>query len=103
MNRLSKLCLWAIGSVLTFVLLSAVSLAEDPDLSEAEVTIIQGKKGQRVEEYRISGQLYLIKVVPAVGPPYFLFDQNGDGEFNLQDDDPTANLPTSQWKLFEWN
>ena len=46
---------------------------------EPEVTIIH-KKDATVEEYRINGNLYMIKVIPVVGPSYYLVDQDGDGK-----------------------
>ena len=99
-QSIKKLSLYL--GIFAATLFSAVSFAEDIDLSEAEVTIIQDNKGQRVEEHRIGGQLYLVKVVPAVGPAYVLIDHNGDGQFELTNDDPTANLPTAKWPLFKW-
>jgi Protein of unknown function (DUF2782) len=55
----------------------------DPAL-EPQVTIIK-RGGDRVEEYRINGQLYMMKVIPAKGPAYYLVDQQGDGQFARQD------------------
>ena len=40
----------------------------DPDL-EPEVTITQ-RKDVVVEEYRVGGKIYTMKVIPKVGPPY---------------------------------
>ena len=94
---------WPALAIALLALLSMIVLADDADLSEAEVTIVQDDKEQRVEEYRVNGQLYLVKVIPVVGPPYFLLDQDGDGQFDLQHNDPTINPPTSQWRLFKWN
>jgi len=35
-----------------------------------------------VEEYSLHGHVYMIKVSPAIGtPPYYLYDNNGDGNF----------------------
>ena len=48
-----------------------------PDL-EPEVSIIK-RDDAVVHEYRMNGQLYMIKIEPVVGPPYYLFDSNGDG------------------------
>lgn len=44
---------------------------------EPEVTITS--KGTEIhEEYRYHGQLYMVKVTPAKGPPYYLiYDQSG--------------------------
>lgn len=47
------------------------------DPIEPEVTITS--KGTEIhEEYRYNGQLYMVKVIPAKGPPYYLlFDERG--------------------------
>ncbi|MCX8016485.1 MAG: DUF2782 domain-containing protein [Rhodocyclaceae bacterium] len=51
---------------------------EAPD--EPQVTI--RKRGEdRIEEYRMNGKLYMIKVTPAHGVPYYLVDPKGDGGF----------------------
>jgi hypothetical protein len=47
---------------------------------EPEVTIIQ-RGEDTVEEYRIGGRLYMMKVTPKGGPPFYLVDQFGDGNF----------------------
>lgn len=47
---------------------------------EPEVTIKQ-KGEEKIEEYRIHGHLYMIKVTPKHGVPYYLVDQKGDGQF----------------------
>jgi hypothetical protein len=54
-------------------------LLAEPDL-EPQVTI--RKRGEdRVEEHRANGKLYMIKVTPAHGTPYYLIDPRGDGGF----------------------
>jgi hypothetical protein len=57
----------------------------EPDTSlEPQVTII--KRGtDTVEEYRINGRLYMMKVIPPHGVPYYLIDSRGDGMFTRQD------------------
>jgi hypothetical protein len=52
-------------------------LALDPAL-EPQVTITT-RGEDRVEEYRVSGKLYAVKVTPPHGVPYWLIDDNGDG------------------------
>jgi len=55
----------------------------DPAL-EPQVTII--KRGtDTVEEYRIGGRLYMVKVTPPSGRPYYLIDHRGDGMFSRQE------------------
>ena len=52
--------------------------------SEPQVTITP-QAVQKIEEYRIGGKLYMIKVTPAVGAPYYLVDDRGDGKFARQE------------------
>ncbi len=59
------------------------ALSPAPD-DEPQVTIIQ-KADQTIEEYRISGRLYMIKVTPKKGAPYYLVDSKGDGKFSRQE------------------
>ncbi|HID45286.1 MAG TPA: DUF2782 domain-containing protein [Chromatiaceae bacterium] len=67
---------------------------------EPEVTIRQ--QGSRtIHEYRINGRLYMVKIVPQKGPPYYLMDLDGDGEMDTQEDDPNS-LVVPQWVLFRW-
>ncbi len=68
----------------------------DPAL-EPQITIIQ--KGQdRIEEYRIKGQLYMIKVTPPHGRPYYLVDQRGDGQMRRYDD-ISPNFQVPMWVI----
>lgn len=66
---------------------------------EPQVTIL--KRGQdTVQEYRISGKLYMIKVTPPHGVPYYLIDQEGNGVMTRQDVMPTLAVPL--WVLKSW-
>ncbi len=38
-----------------------------------------------IEEFRSNGKLYMIKVTPKIGPPYYLIDDRGDGKFARQE------------------
>lgn len=54
--------------------------AEDESVPEPQVTI--KKQGdETVEEYRVNGQMYMVKITPANGVPYYLVDPKGDGVF----------------------
>jgi hypothetical protein len=62
---------------------------------EPPITIQRGS----VEEYRANGQLYMIKIVPEVGPPYYLIDNDGDGELETRSAvNPGASVP--KWILW---
>lgn len=55
----------------------------DPAL-EPQVTII--RRGEdKVEEFRINGRLYMIRVTPPHGVPYYLVDDKGDGRMTRQE------------------
>ena len=54
-----------------------------PD-SEPQVTITKQTE-QTVEEYRVGGKLYMIKITPKTGAPYYLVDDRGDGKFARQE------------------
>lgn len=71
----------------------------DADL-EPEVTITT-KEGAKVEEYRIRGKLYAMKVTPAKGPPYYLIDERGDGEF-IRHDNLDSGLRVPNWVIFRF-
>ncbi|MBI5659085.1 MAG: DUF2782 domain-containing protein [Nitrosomonadales bacterium] len=55
----------------------------DADL-EPQVTITKHTE-QTVEEYRMGGRLYMIKIIPRIGKPYYLVDDLGDGKFSRQE------------------
>ena len=47
---------------------------------EPQVTIVKNDKETR-EEFRLNGKLYMVKVTPVGGAPYYLVDYKGDGQF----------------------
>ncbi len=73
--------------------------AEEEELQPEVVIRRRGKNV--VEEYRIGGRLYAIKVIPPIGPPYYLVDLDGDGKFARRSD-LEATLRTHQWRILEW-
>lgn len=67
--------------------------------AEPEVTII--KKGEdTVEEYRINGELYMMKVTPPHGTPYFLVKEDKEGPWERFDNGPGDMLAVPKWVLF---
>lgn len=68
--------------------------------ADTEVTVFK-RGGERVEEFRAKGRLYMVRVYPAVGLPYTLIDEKGDGVFNRKDPRGTPVTP-AQWKVLSW-
>ena len=65
---------------------------------EPQVTI-KRRESDTVEEYRIAGNLYMIKVYPADGtPPYYLIDQQGNGNF-MRMGTMDGGLRVPQWVI----
>jgi hypothetical protein len=65
--------------------------------TEPQVTIV--KRGQdKVEEYRVNGRLYMMKVTPPHGRPYYLIDQLGDGSW-ARHDGVDKGLRVPQWVI----
>jgi len=66
---------------------------------EPEVTITT--KGTEIhEEYRLNGRLYMIKIIPSKGKPYYLIDREGSGQFRRSDFDTRISIPTWVIKRF---
>ncbi|MGR9115808.1 MAG: DUF2782 domain-containing protein [Gammaproteobacteria bacterium] len=75
---------------------------ESGETMEPDITII--RKGKKtIQEYRINGELYMIKIVPDIGPPYYLIDTDGDGNMDVRGTDLEKGMNIHQWKLLEWN
>ena len=67
---------------------------------QPDVTILETDRGT-VYEYRIKGRLYMVRIQPQIGLPYFLIDSNGDGTLDVQQD-RVWNNAVPQWLLFSW-
>ncbi|MHB1093484.1 DUF2782 domain-containing protein [Thiobacillus sp.] len=67
----------------------------------ASVTIKPSSQRGRVIEYRSHGKLYMLKVIPRVGKPYYLIDAKGDGQFARQDSLDSGMRPP-MWVIKEW-
>lgn len=67
---------------------------------EPEVSIIK-RDDAVVHEYRMNGVLYMVKVIPVAGPPYYLIDSKGDGNLIRHSEiDPGLVVPS--WMIFRW-
>ena len=65
--------------------------------------VIRKEEDNLIEEYSRGGQIYMVKVTPAKGKPYYYFDEDGDGQLELQPGDEAMNpVRPVFWKLKEW-
>jgi len=69
---------------------------------EPTVTIRE-EEDRRIEEYRFNGQVYMVKVTPVGGIPYYYIDTDGDGQLELDMADQALNpVQPVYWKIKEW-
>lgn len=67
---------------------------------EPEV-VIKKREDDVIEEYRINGQLYMVKITPSKGAPYYLIDSDGDGSLETHRGElghPNINV----WPILRW-
>ena len=70
---------------------------ESPD--EPEITIV--KKGEdTIEEYRINGELYMMKVTPSHGKPYYLTKDDPNSSWTNSGPNPPLIVP--RWVIFRF-
>jgi len=56
-----------------------------------------------IEEYRLEGRVYMVKVTPKNGLPYYYIDDDGDGQLEMRESDRAAHpVKPVYWKIKEW-
>ena len=101
MNRMTTLalplsCLLAVAGCAS----TAGSTPADIDLANAQVAVRTEKNGDTIEEYRVAGNLRMVKVTPARGAAYYLYDSDGDGRLDKSKDNVVVS--PVYWKLYGW-
>jgi hypothetical protein len=72
---------------------------QEQDSLKADVIIRRGKT-RVIEEYRINGQLYMVRVIPKNGKPYYIrYPEGENGRMIRRELD---DIQTPYWKLFSW-
>jgi len=70
---------------------------------EPTVTI-RDEEDRRIEEYRFNGQVYMVKITPRGGVPYYYIDTDGDGRLELDMAQQALNpVQPVYWKIKEWD
>ncbi|MCU0835170.1 MAG: DUF2782 domain-containing protein [Chromatiaceae bacterium] len=91
-------------------LLASAPLARDLgglDLSLRESDIepsvtIRERENRVVEEFRVNNNLYMIRITPRVGAPYYLIDPDGSGDMAWSRGPARVEQRVPQWALFSW-
>ncbi len=72
-----------------------------PTDDDAPAVTIKPTSEGVVEEYRSAGRLYMLKIIPKVGRPYYLVDPRGDGNFVHYDSHESGFSPP-MWVIKEF-
>ena len=68
------------------------------DVRGADVAKRTMDNGDTIEEFRVAGQLRMVKVTPSRGAPFYMYDRNGDGRMDSDKD----GVSPVYWKLYSW-
>ena len=105
--------------ILSSLLLSALAAAAPPPANQdvpippkapppqtdeglPQVTIRNTRDGDRYEEYRQGGHVYMVRVVPKHGVPYTLMDSDHDGRLDQSDIEKNDVSPV-YYTIYEWD
>ena len=75
------------------------AITNEENADEPQITIIK-KKSETIEEYRINGQLYMMKVTPAHGVPYYMHKEDQNGGWLM--DGPNQPMSIPKWTIFRF-
>ncbi len=76
---------------------------QDPDEQLEPQVVIRREDDRLVEEYMSGGVVYMIRIIPDIGPAYYLIDTTGDGNFNTRHTiDQIDPVRPAHWKIAEW-
>jgi hypothetical protein len=100
------------GFLLALMLLFAVGFAYAKRLSDMDLAVtenelepnvtIQQHSNRVVEQYRVNNNLYMVKITPSIGAPYYLIDDDGSGEMEYRRESGGRAMQVPQWTLFSW-
>lgn len=68
---------------------------------EPDITITH-RGEERIEQYSINNRVYMLKVTPTKGAPYYLIDTTGDGSFDTRRNQLGPDVTVPQWVLLRW-
>ena len=78
-----------------------------PKIQDEQVeptVVIREEEDRRIEEYSLDGKVYMVKVTPFKGPPFYYIDTDGDGTLELDERSRALNpVQPAYWKIKEWD
>lgn len=90
----------ALPIVLSLALAACATVPPEDLLAQGTTPVTRTEaNGDVITEYRLAGTLKMVKVVPARGVAYYIYDRNGDGRINTADN---KGGPLTYYTLFNW-
>jgi len=77
----------------------------DLSITEADIAPqvrVRNYDNRTVEEYSVNNHVYMIRVTPTAGAPYYLVDTDGSGDMEWNRGRPGFDLQVPQWTLMSW-
>ena len=92
----------ALPVLATLLLAACASVPDDPTLAltDADVVSRTEANGDTISEYRVAGQLRIVKIVPKVGVTYYLIDDDNDGRLDRRRGE--GPISPVNYTLFRW-
>lgn len=92
----------ALPALAALLLAACASVPDDPTaaLAEADVVTRTESNGDLISEYRVAGQLRIVKIVPKVGVTYYLIDDDNDGRLDRRRGE--GPISPVNYTLFKW-
>ena len=54
------------------------------------------------QNFRVNGRLYMVKVTPFIGPPYYFVDRDGDGLLETRMNGRDTQIQVPGWVILSW-
>jgi hypothetical protein len=90
---------WSVAACCALLLSACASIGGEPEIPAGAVESTRtAGNGDVISEYRVGGQLRMVRVQPVRGPGYYLMDQNGDCHV----DRDKGELSPVYFKLYGW-
>ena len=93
-----RIPIWSVAACCSLLLSACASMGEPVIPAGAVEATRTADNGDVISEYRVGGQLRMVRVQPVRGPVYYLMDQNGDGHV----DRDKGELSPVYFKLYGW-
>ena len=99
-------------SIAVLAMLATPVVTAQPAMSELDLRVtdadiqptvtLKAYDNRTVEEYRVNNNVYMVKITPNAGAPYYLVDQDGSGDMTWNRGRPGLDLQVPEWALASW-